>query len=99
MINNTKFNIDNLLNELEGELKKRSLDRTAPMSTVALFFALKAEMPDKYRERPLIEARMGNIVIKWESMPRYEERLRLGEGDAIQGEINEVPETKREEEE
>ena len=35
----------NYLNELEQELRKRSLDPKQPMSTVALFFALKAEAP------------------------------------------------------
>jgi len=39
------------VNELERELQKRATTVDAPMSTVALFFALKGELPDKYREK------------------------------------------------
>lgn len=55
----------NYLNELEQELKKRSLDKTAPMSTVALFFALKAESPEKYREKAP-EFAIKDITVKLE---------------------------------
>ncbi len=54
----------NYLNVLQQELKKRSLDRSAPMSTVALFFALKAEAPEKYRETVPETRLTGEITIK-----------------------------------
>jgi len=79
----------NYLNELQQELKKRATDKTAQMSTIALFFALKAEAPDKYREKaaPLIS---GEVTIKLALPPReyiegeYRE-LKEGSQDAIQG--------------
>ncbi len=52
------------LNELQQELKKRATDYKAPMSTVALFFALKAEAPEKYRDNQsvIIDQRQLNIT-------------------------------------
>ncbi len=91
----------NYLNILETELKKRSLDRSAPMSTVALFFALKAEAPQKYRET-VPEARLtGEITIKLSLPDRQYKEIEgkynlIEEGkDAIkQGETSVIPEGK-----
>ena len=67
----------NYLSELEQILKERANDPKAPMSTVALFFALKAEAPDKYREKSLIDkAIIGDITVKL-AIPPYDEKMRL----------------------
>ncbi|GAI05754.1 unnamed protein product [marine sediment metagenome] len=80
----------NYLDELEQELKKRSLEGTDKMSTVALFFALKAEAPTKYREKQAVPMVMGDIIIKM-AIPPYDENLRLKEADVIEGEARELP--------
>jgi len=79
---------DNLLDELEAELKKRSLDKDAQMSTVALFFALKAEHPDKYREK-VADKFIGEITVKlalpvrqYEALP--ESQISIMEGEVIE---------------
>ena len=54
----------NYINELELELKKRSLDKDQPMSTVALFFALKAENREKYGDRAIEHRFTGDIIVR-----------------------------------
>lgn len=71
------------LNELECELKKRSLDPKAPMSTVALFFALKAEMPDKYREKAPETKLTGDITIKLAWPEREYVQIETIEGEVV----------------
>lgn len=72
---------DNYLSQLERELKKRSLDKSAPMSTVALFFALKAEAPDKYREKVPEQREIGPIKVILEIPDRRYPQLEEPKGE------------------
>jgi len=61
---------EKLLDELESELKKRSLDAKERGSIIALIFALKAEAPEKYRDNPPETRLTGDITIKL-AVPSY----------------------------
>lgn len=76
---------ESLLDKLEEELRKRSLDKDAPMSTVALFFALKAEHPDKYREKTA-DRLIGDITVNLAIPPRTYEALPEPHISIIEGE-------------
>ena len=79
----------------EAELDKRALEGTSKQSDILLMFALKAEAPDKYREKVNTIPFTGNIKVEL-SVPRPQlmtiENKQIGGGsNAIQGHVSEVP--------
>ena len=69
-----------LLERHEASLNEMVFDPKTPAMVRFLghCFRMKALAPEKYREKPLIDkAVIGDIVIKWETMPAYADRLTL----------------------
>lgn len=65
---------DERLQRYEAELDKRVLQNPSKMSDVLLMFGLKAFSPNKYRERPVIDAQIvGDIVFKMDLPPYIDE--------------------------
>ena len=77
------------LDRYEKELDKRALGGESKQSDILLMFGLKALDPSKYREKQTVPMIMGDITIKM-AIPAYDEKLRLTEGNIIEGEAKEV---------
>ena len=77
------------LEEIEAELHKRAMDKDVYGSTTALIFEAKALNPAKYREKQSVPLIAGDITIKL-AIPDYDDKLRLPQGDIIEGEAKEI---------
>ena len=77
------------LEEIENEIHDRSLDRDAYGSSTLLMFEAKALHPSRYREQVPTHPLIGDIKIIM-AIPAYDEKLRLTDGNIIEGEAKEV---------
>lgn len=77
------------LDELEAELHSRAMGSKSKQSDILLMFELKAEAPEKYREKPPETRLIGDITVKL-AVPPYtdnpvlpEARKQISSGSAI----------------